>query len=494
MTDPLATSAAPWDDGRADAPVIDPRLVPPTGAGAVGRVRAFRERHRLRRENAERVYAESRNPVRGWPVADDHVVWAFFRSLVAERKGRLTEMLAFNALAAIAALAAPYLLGILVDRTVAGDAGAVDTFAVVIAGVVIAQAVFRFLAQRSSTLFGQDLLATAREYVVSTVLRLPVGQVEGASTGDLVTRVTRDVGTMSRSVQWGLPRLLITLITVLLSTVAMLVNSWILAVPAILTIATSWFTVRRYLDRAPKGYITEGSTYSRINTTLTETVEGARTVEALGLADLRAQQGEDDIAVSAQAERYTMSLRNLLFVVIDFAFNTPRVVTLAVGAWGYANGWVSIGQITAAMLYVEALSGPLDQLVGELDRRRWAPRPPRDCSGSPRCRRTGRRARRPRRAAPGRPRPALRLPRRHRRAARRRPGAARRGNGWRSSGRPGPASPPSAGCCPASTARARARSPSAASSWSSCRWRRCAPRSRSSPRSTTSSAARSATT
>jgi ABC-type multidrug transport system fused ATPase/permease subunit len=91
-------------------------------------------------------------------------------------------------------------------------------------------------------------------------------------------------------------------------------------------------------------------------------------VEALGLAGRRVAQGDDDIAVSAQAERYTMSLRNLLFAVIDVAFNTPRVVTLVVGAWGYSRGWLSLGQITAAVLYVEALSGPLDRLVGELDR------------------------------------------------------------------------------------------------------------------------------
>jgi ABC-type multidrug transport system fused ATPase/permease subunit len=126
--------------------------------------------------------------------------------------------------------------------------------------------------------------------------------------------------------------------------------------------------VRRYLQKAPKGYINEGATYSRINSTLTETVEGARTVEALGLADQRVQAGDDDIDISAQAERYTMTLRNLLFAVIDVAFNAPRVVTLLVGAYGYAQGWVSLGQITAAVLYVEALSGPLDRLVSEVDR------------------------------------------------------------------------------------------------------------------------------
>ena len=126
--------------------------------------------------------------------------------------------------------------------------------------------------------------------------------------------------------------------------------------------------IRSYLRQAPKAYVTEGATYSRINTTLTETVEGARTIEALRLADQRLRTGDDDLAVSAQAERYGMTLRNLLFAVIDLAFNSPRVVTLVVGAWAYANDLVTLGQITAAVLYVEALSGPLDRLIGELDR------------------------------------------------------------------------------------------------------------------------------
>ena len=97
-----------------------------------------------------------------------------------------------------------------------------------IVAVVCTQAVLTFLAQGTSTIFGQDLLASAREFIVRTVLRLPLGRVEGASTGDLVTRVTRDVGTMSRSVQFGVPQAIISGLTVALSIVAMLLNSVLL--------------------------------------------------------------------------------------------------------------------------------------------------------------------------------------------------------------------------------------------------------------------------
>jgi ABC-type multidrug transport system fused ATPase/permease subunit len=373
-SDPLVTSAATWREPGHREPTIPSALVPPPkSVGRRERVSALHRRHLLREERARATYAASRSPERGWPVADNHVVLAFFRSLVRERRTEVFWLVALNALAAGAALVIPRLLGSLVDRTAAGGVRStqisqLDHLSLIIVGVVCAQALLTFLAQRISTIFGQDLLSSAREYIVTTVLRLPLGRVEGASTGDLVTRVTRDVGTMSRSVQFGLPQAIISGLTVALSIVAMLLNSVLLAIPCLLLIGASGFQVRRYLQRAPKGYITEGATYSRINTTLTETVEGARTVEALALSDLRVEAGEGDIAVSAQAERYTMTLRNLLFCVIDICFNSPRVVTLLVGAWGHSRGWVSLGQITAALLYVESLSGPLDRLVGEMDR------------------------------------------------------------------------------------------------------------------------------
>jgi ABC-type multidrug transport system fused ATPase/permease subunit len=365
--DLLDSSAATWRDRADDEPVLPADLVPPVDASVRVRLAALRRRHTLRRERAESAYDASRNPARGWPVADIDAVLHFFRSLVSSRRARFTAMVVLNGLAAAAALLVPRLLGQVIDETAGGETVTVTLLSTLL-GVVVAQAAFTFLGQAVSTVFGQDLLASAREYIVRTILGLPLGRVEGASTGDLVTRVTRDVSTMSRSVQFGLPMAIISVLTVLLSVVAMLLNSVLLAVPSLLLIGSSLFQVRRYLQRAQKCYIAEGATYSRINTTLTETVEGARTVEALRLGELRVRAGEDDVAVSAQAERYGMTLRNLLFAVIDVAFNAPRVVTVLAGAWGYSRGWVTLGQITAAVLYVEALAGPLDRLVGEVDR------------------------------------------------------------------------------------------------------------------------------
>ena len=373
---------------------------------------------------------------KGLPIADNRQVIRFIGGLLGERRLLVVAVVVANALAAVAGLLVPRLLGNLVDSTVADvQAGRVDaalaganSAAVVVAGLVVLQGLFAFAAKLSSTVLGQDVLAAAREYVVRAILRLPLSRVESASSGDLVTRVTRDVGTMSESVRWALPESIVAGITVVLTLVAMVSNSWVLSVPSVVLMALAMIQVRRYLLRAPKGYLTEGGTYSRINTTLTETVEGARTVEALRLSRHRLTRGDGDIDVSGQAERYTMTLRNLLFVVMDVAFSLPRVLVLA------ARG----GRLRAGLGLPrpDHDGDPLHRgALGALRHARPHRRPGagRGRLDDPTARHRDRATRprgRPRptdRSGPRRHRPALRLPGGPRRAPRRRPHAAHGG-------------------------------------------------------------------
>jgi ABC-type multidrug transport system fused ATPase/permease subunit len=330
------------------------------------------ERHALRRQRAQEHLAEALDPERGLPVATSGTVLDYLRGLLRRRAGLVVAVTLANALAAAAGLAVPLLLGRLVDTMVESSGrpvpGTITTFVLVVTGVLVAQAVLTFLAKWLAAVLGHGVLAEAREHVVRAVLRLPLGRVESASTGDLVTRVTRDVSSMSGAVRWALPEFIIGIVTVLLTVVAMVFNSWALAVPTVLTASLSLLQVRRYLQQAPAAYLLEGATYSRINSTLTETVEGVRTVEAYGLQERRRQAGVDDIEVSAQAERYGLFLRNILFAVMDMAFSMPRVITLVVGAVLYVRGHVTLGQLTAAMLYIETFYGPFDRLIGTIDR------------------------------------------------------------------------------------------------------------------------------
>ncbi|GAA2093164.1 ABC transporter ATP-binding protein [Microlunatus panaciterrae] len=366
----LPGSAETWSAEPVPASRVPAELRPPTQGSVPARLAAWRRRHLLREQRARDYYSSSRTPERGLPVAGSGAVATFVGGLIATRKKLITALLLLNALAAVAGLVVPRILGSLVDLATSGGslADTLNGLTLAVAAVVVTQALLTFLARWTSSVFGQDLLAAAREYIVRTVLSLPLGRVESASSGDLVTRVTRDVGTMSESVRYALPEAVIAAVTTVLTVLAMILNSPLLALPLLVSAPLLVVSVRRYLKRAPQGYITEGGSYSTINTTLTETVEGARTVEALNLQQRRIAIGDDDIELSAQAERYTMSLRNLLFGVLDFAYNSPLVLTLLLGGIGYAEGWVTLGQITAATIYIQAVVEPLDRLIANVDR------------------------------------------------------------------------------------------------------------------------------
>ena len=368
LTTELAGSAETW---RSDPypPAVPPELLPGGGSPRT-RLAAWRARHLLRAERAEHYFDASQNPERGLPVAGRQAVGRFFAELARSRRGLVAGLLIFHALAALAGLVVPRLLGEVIDQASAVDTAVsqLDRLALVVAAVVVGQAALTFLALRMSLLFGQDLLATARERIVGTVLGLPLGRVESASSGDLVTRVTRDVSAMSQSIRFGLPESVIAGMTTALTVVAMMVNSPLLTCPLLVSTPLLIIAVRRYLRRAPMGYITEGGTYSKINSSLTETVEGARTAESLQIEPQRVASFDDEIAVSAQAERYTMGLRNILFFQLGFVYDMPLVLVILLGGWGYLEGAVTLGQITAAILYVQALVEPLQRLIRNVDR------------------------------------------------------------------------------------------------------------------------------
>ncbi|HET9647516.1 MAG TPA: ABC transporter transmembrane domain-containing protein, partial [Microlunatus sp.] len=191
----LPGSAETWRDDPP-TPRVPAELIPPRTRSPRVRLRAWHARHLARARRAEEFYAASRNPERGLPVADSRSVLRFVRGMIADRPWLATSLLVLHALAAVAGLLVPIVLGRLVDAVTGGGAATstVGGLALTVGAIVAGQASLTFLALAVSTVFGQDLLATSREYVVRTVLGLPLGRVESASSGDLVTRVTRDVG------------------------------------------------------------------------------------------------------------------------------------------------------------------------------------------------------------------------------------------------------------------------------------------------------------
>lgn len=302
------------------------------------------------------------------PVADAGQVRRYARALVRRHPRGLAVALGLHALAAAAGLVAPRLLGDLVEGISRGVGSVtVDRIALAIAGFVVAQSVLVRFAHLASARLGERVLAELREEFVERVLALPLATVERAGTGDLLTRTSRDVAALSRTVRFAAPETLISAVTVLLILGALLLTGPLLVLPALLAVPVLVAGTRWYLRRAPEGYLRENAAYSDITDGISEVVEGSRTTEALRQQARRRARTDADIRRSYAAERYTLYLRTVFWPVAEFGYVVPVVATLLIGGWFYLKGWVSLGQVTAATLYAQQLVDPVDRLLAWLD-------------------------------------------------------------------------------------------------------------------------------
>ncbi|SNS87160.1 ABC-type multidrug transport system, ATPase and permease component [Asanoa hainanensis] len=302
------------------------------------------------------------------PIADAQEVRRYARALVRRHPGQLALALGLHGLAAVAGLVAPRLLGNLVEGLSTGTTTrTVDEVAMAIAAFVVTQAVLTRFAAFCSARLGERVLAELREEFVDRILAIPLSTVERAGTGDLLTRTSRDVSALSHSVRFAVPEILIATLTAVFVVAAILLTSPLLALPCLVAVPMLWFGTRWYLRRAPAGYLRENAAYSDITDGISETVEGSRTTEALRLQDRRRVRTDSDIARSYAAEKYTLMLRTVWFPIVEVGYVVPVVATLLLGGWFYLEGWVTLGEVTAATLYVQALVDPIDRLLSWLD-------------------------------------------------------------------------------------------------------------------------------
>ena len=305
----------------------------------------------------------------GLPVATAAQVRARARALARRHRGRLALAVGLHAAAALAGLAGPALLGLLVDEVGAGTTtGRVDRVALAVLAALAAQVVLYRVARLASYVLGERVLGELREEFLDGVLALPLGTVEQAGTGDLLARSTRDVEDVAEVVRFAVPETLIAAVTVALTVAAAVVVSPWATLPSVLVVVPLlWASTRWYLRRAPAGYLREMTAWSRLTGGVAETVEGGRTVEALGLQRRRVRRTDDDIGEQYRAERYTLFLRTVWYPAIEGAYLIPVATAVVAGGLLHARGLATVGQVTTVALYMRQLVDPLDVVLSWLD-------------------------------------------------------------------------------------------------------------------------------
>ena len=302
------------------------------------------------------------------PIATGTELRVQARRLGRRHRRGLLGMLGLHAAAAAAGLAGPPLLGNLVQSVQEGTTiSHVDQVVALLALFLVAETILTWFARRASFVLSEKIFAELREDFMRRVLGLPLSTVERAGTGDLVSRTTADVDSLARTVRFAVPETLIAAVTTLLTVAAAIWVNPLAAIPCVAGVPVLFLGTRWYLKRAPAGYLWERASYATLAGTVSETVEGGRTVEALGLREERVGRIDADLDNAYQAEMRTLFLRTVWFPTAEFAYVLPVAASLAWGGWLVSNGNASIGEVTAVALYVVKLADPVDRLISWLD-------------------------------------------------------------------------------------------------------------------------------
>ncbi|MGW5273691.1 ABC transporter ATP-binding protein [Streptomyces sp. NPDC004044] len=298
------------------------------------------------------------------PVGTPTTVRAYVRELMRRHRKPFAVLISVNAVAVIASIVGPYLLGGLVEDLSNRVADLhLERTAAVFAFALVVQTVFTRMMRLRSAMLGEEMLADLREDFLVRSVGLPPGVLERAGTGDLLSRITTDIDRLANAMREAVPQLAIGVVWAGLLLGALTVTAPPLALSVLLALPVLVLGCRWYFRRAPSAYRSEAAGYAAVAAMLAETVDAGRTVEAHRLGARRVALSDRRIKEWTAWERYTLFLRSVLFPVINVTYVTILGAVLMLGGWFVIEGWLTVGQLTTGALLAQMMVDPIGLIL-----------------------------------------------------------------------------------------------------------------------------------
>ncbi|MDP9822260.1 ABC transporter ATP-binding protein [Nocardioides massiliensis] len=299
------------------------------------------------------------------PIADRRATTRLVWSTARRHRAALLAALASFLVGGLALLVAPRAFGYLVDAIDGpGDGDGV------LLGVVVAIAVAGVvggLAQLCATVFlaraGEPALADLREEVLDRALHLDTQRLEEAGAGDVLSRVSDDVRTVSQSLVEVVPSFVQALVAVVFTAAGLFALDWRLGLAGLAAAPAYALGVRWYLPRSGPIYAAERVAQGERAEALVAGVHGADTLRAYGR-----EQAQLDLVARKSWDAVSYAL-NVMRLLTRFGARNNRselvglLAVLSVGFLLVRDDAVTVGAVTAAALYFHRLFNPIGALI-----------------------------------------------------------------------------------------------------------------------------------
>ena len=298
------------------------------------------------------------------PVADTGHRVSLGRLLIG-RPGLLLAASIAIAVETLLLQAGPYLVQIGIDHGIArGDLRVLLIATACFVAAVVLTGLATGIRMRKTGVLAAAATRDLRIRIFAHLQRMSLDYYTREKAGVTMTRMTSDVEALQSLVQDGFAQFLIQALTMIVVTAVLLhynttlaVLTLVLVVPP-LTAASLWFR-----HAADAGYNRQRDTIAAMFADLAESLNGVRVVTAHNRQDRNIVAHREVVGAYRDANDWTGRINAIYGPGTSVIGLLAMAVLLLVGGRMVLRGQLSIGELTAFVLYVNAFFQPVQQLV-----------------------------------------------------------------------------------------------------------------------------------
>ena len=281
----------------------------------------------------------------------------------ADEKALLIGMLCTVILSTILNILAPSLQSKAIDIIAGAREGVLLNVLLVMMGAYLLGSAGSLLQSRMSAYLSQNIIRKMRGQLFNQVVDLPVGYIDGNSHGDLMSRMTNDIENVSNTISQSFVSLFSGILTILGTATVMLIYCWQLA---LLSFTTVIFTIiaTKVMSGKVRKYSRQKQQYlGTLNGIVEETVTGYRTVVAYNYQKETIEDFNESSDFLTKSGIKADTLSGIMGPIMNSIGNIGFVIIAAFGGYFAINGIISIGVISAFIVYAKQFSRPINELA-----------------------------------------------------------------------------------------------------------------------------------
>ncbi|EIV91081.1 ABC transporter ATP-binding protein [Frankia sp. QA3] len=286
--------------------------------------------------------------------------WPYLRPHRAIMSAALLASVASTA--AVVAVASA--IGWGVDAVTTGDRAQLWWAVALLVGVVLARLVLLRWSEVLLSEAGERTIRGLRDLVVERLARAPLRFIEAHRTGDLLRRSTGEIADLTLFLRDQLPNLLGVALTVGLTTVMLLVYSWLLSLLLIALFLPMAIAVLAWFNRAsPETFGRQAAADAAMTATFTESLTAQEALVAPGRPDewVRRFRRDNDELLAANDRAVAVQGRLELFGLIE---GLATAVLLGLSVWLVRAGQLSVGTVVVFVIATRNLFESMLALSG----------------------------------------------------------------------------------------------------------------------------------